>query len=151
MSDKNGRERFFEKSFLLTEVKPKIVLEMSFLTISNADINFQARDLQQRFYTIEDILSTTRRVKLIGKKEFTTATLNPKYEAFIVHTAALNIYSGNKVYPLRMAQIAHLKADEAPIKVPSKYADFADVFSSKLAAELPGHRISNHVIELMDD
>ncbi len=45
MSDKDGRERFFEESFLLADVKPDIVLEMSFLTLINADVNFQARDL----------------------------------------------------------------------------------------------------------
>ena len=43
VSNKNGRERFFKENFLLAEVKPKIVLEMCFLTMSNADVNFQAR------------------------------------------------------------------------------------------------------------
>ncbi len=43
--DKDGRERFFEKSFLLADVSPDIVLRMPFLTISNADVDFQARDL----------------------------------------------------------------------------------------------------------
>ena len=38
--DKDGRERFFEKSFLLANVKPKIILEMLFVTINNADIDF---------------------------------------------------------------------------------------------------------------
>ncbi len=52
----------------------------------------------------------------------------------------------------RRAQIAHLKADEAPTKVPNKYADFADVFSPKLATELPEHTgINDHAIELVDD
>ena len=46
MSDKNSRERFFEKNVLLAEVQPEIVLGMPFLTISNADVNFQAWDLQ---------------------------------------------------------------------------------------------------------
>ncbi len=45
MSDKDGRETFFEESFLLADVRPNIVLEMSFLTMSNADVDFQARDL----------------------------------------------------------------------------------------------------------
>ncbi len=36
--------------------------------------------------------------------------------------------------------------------MPGKYTDFADVFSPKLAVELPKHtRINNHVIELGDD
>ena len=45
VSDKDGRERFFEESFLLANVKPEIVLGMPFLTMSNADIDFQARNL----------------------------------------------------------------------------------------------------------
>ncbi len=43
--DKDSRERFFEKSFLLANVKSDVVLKMSFLTMSNADVDFQARDL----------------------------------------------------------------------------------------------------------
>ncbi len=46
MSDKDRRERFFEESFLLADVRPNIVLKMPFLIISNTDINFQARNLQ---------------------------------------------------------------------------------------------------------
>ncbi len=42
--------------------------------------------------------------------------------------------------------------DKAPTKVPSEYADFADVFSTKLTAELLEHTgINNHAIELVDD
>ncbi len=46
MLDKDGRKRFFKESFLLANVKSDIVIEMIFLTISNAAVNFQARDLQ---------------------------------------------------------------------------------------------------------
>ncbi len=36
--------------------------------------------------------------------------------------------------------------------MPSEYADFADVFPSKLAIELPEHTgINDHAIELVDD
>ncbi len=56
------------------------------------------------------------------------------------------------MHPSRKAQIAHLKAAEALIKVPSKYADFADVFLPKLAVKLPKYtRINNHAIKLVDD
>ncbi len=56
------------------------------------------------------------------------------------------------MHPSRRAQIAHLKADEAPTKVPSKYADFADVFLPKLAAELQEHTgINDHAIKFVDD
>ncbi len=56
------------------------------------------------------------------------------------------------MHPLRRAQIAHLKADEAPTKVPKEYTDFANIFSPKLAAELPEHTgINDHALELVDD
>ncbi len=38
--------RFFEESILLADVKPDVVLGLPFLTISNADVDFQAWDLQ---------------------------------------------------------------------------------------------------------
>ena len=40
VSDKDGRERFFEDSFLMADVKSKIILEMLFLIMSNADVDF---------------------------------------------------------------------------------------------------------------
>ncbi len=150
--DKDGRERFFEESLLLADVKPNIVLGMPFLTMSNADVDFQAQDLQWRSYTTGDVLPTTKQVELIGKKKFAVAALDPEHEAFVVHVAALSVDSGDEVHPLRKAQIAHLKADEVPTKIPSKYADFADIFSLKLAAKLPEHTgINNHAIEVVDD
>ena len=36
--DKDSRERFFEKSFLLANVKSNLVFQICFLTITNADI-----------------------------------------------------------------------------------------------------------------
>ena len=55
------------------------------------------------------------------------------------------------MHPSKRAQIASWKVDKAVTEVPSKYNDFADIFSSKLAAELLEHGISNHVIKLVVD
>ena len=44
--DKDRRERLFEENFILADVNPNVMLEMPFLTMSNANINFQARNLQ---------------------------------------------------------------------------------------------------------
>ncbi len=152
VSDKDGRKRFFEESFLLADVSPDIVLGMPFLTMSNVDVNFQARDLQWRSYTTGKVFPTTRQIKLIGKKEFAAAAFDSEHKVFVVHIAALNVNSGDEVHPSRGAQIAHLKVDEAPTEIPSEYTDFADIFSSKLAIELPEHtEINDHAIELVDD
>ncbi len=101
--NKDRRKKFFEESFLLADVKPKVVLRMPFLTMSNADVNFQARDLQWRSYTTGDVLLTIRQVELIGKKEFAAAALDPEHEAFIVHVAALSVNLDDEVHPLRKA------------------------------------------------
>ena len=59
---------------------------------------------------------------------------------------------GDEIHALKKAQIAYLKADNAPTKVLSKYANFADVSSPKLAAKLSKYtRINNYAIELVDD
>ena len=46
MLDKDIKEGFFKESFLLANVKPDRVLRMLFLTMNNADIEFQAWNLQ---------------------------------------------------------------------------------------------------------
>ncbi len=86
------------------------------------------------------------------KKEFAAAVLDPEHEAFVKHVAALSVNSSDEVRPSRRALIAHLKADKASTKVPSKYDDFADVFSTKLAVELFEHTgINDHAIKLVDN
>ena len=44
--NKDDKEKFFEESFLLADVKLDIMLGMLFLTMNNANIDFQAWDLQ---------------------------------------------------------------------------------------------------------
>ncbi len=130
ISDKDGRKRFVEENFLLANVELDVVFGMLFLTISNANINFQARNLQWRFYITEDVLWTTKRVEQIGKKEFATTALNPIHKTFIIYIAVLNISSdiSDKVYPSRKDPIAYLKADKAPIEVSIEYANFVVIF-----------------------
>ena len=95
---------------------------------------------------------TTRQVKLISKKEFTASALDLEHRISEVYEAGLSIDLGDEVHPLRKAQIAHLKADKAATKVPSKYANFADIFSSKRVAELPEYtKINDYAIKLVDD
>ncbi len=83
---------------------------------------------------------------------FVASALDLKYKAFVVHVAVLSVVSSDKVHPSKRTQIAHLKADKAFFKVPSKYIDFAEVFSPKLTTKLPEYtRINNYTIELVDD
>ena len=95
-------------------------------------------------------MPTTQRVKLIDKKEFAKPMLDKESETFVMHVAALEApLAGMMIYPLQVAQIAALKQDEAPIKVPPKYVDYANIFSFNLAMELPKNTgINKHAIKL---
>lgn len=75
-----------------------------------------------------------------------------EHRAFIVHVAALSVDSSDEIYPSKRAQIAYLEVDEVFIKVSNEYAEFANVFLLKLAAELLEHmEINNYAIELVDN
>ena len=45
LEDKLGRARFFQETFLLADISVEVVLDMPFLTLSNADIQFIEKEL----------------------------------------------------------------------------------------------------------
>ena len=129
---------------------------MPFLTLSGADVDFLGQELRWRTYSTKEALPTTRRVELVGKKEFAAAALDPEHETYVVHVGSVSSVASPSSSPLdvhlsRRPQIAGLIAEKAPTKVSVEYADFADVISPDLASELPEHNgISDHAIELVD-
>ena len=88
--NKANRVRFFEETFLVANVSPKVVHRISFLTLSGANVDFLGQELRWRNYTTEEAFATTRRVKLVEKKEFAATALNPEHKTFIVYVTSLN-------------------------------------------------------------
>ena len=152
--DKANWVKFFEKTFLVANVSPEVVFGMSFYTLSDADVDFLGRDLRWRTYTTKEALPTTRRIKLVGKKEFAVAALDSKHETYVVHVASLSsipLVTFLDDYPFQRPQISGLIAEKAPIKGSAKYSDFADVFSPDLASKLPEYtEINDYAIKLID-
>ena len=130
-----------------------MVLGMLFVILSDADVDFLKRKLWWRSYTIEKALPTTKQIELVRKKEFAAAAFNLRHETFIVHVAILESFSQkNNNHLFCRAQIAVIVANEAPISLPIKYSDFADVFFPELASgfhELTG--INDYAIKLVDN
>ena len=125
-------------------------MEMFFLTLSKADIWFAELKLVWKTYTAAEALSTTKRVEIIDKKEFTAAALNGDDETSIVHVPALAKPTTMPIYSSRQAQVAVLTSKET--EIPTEYSNFSDFFSSNSTAELPEHTgINNHPIDLLDD
>ena len=158
VGDKANLVRFFKKTFLMANISPDVILEIDFLTLSDADIDFLGRELQKRTYTTKKALPATRCVELVGKKEFAAAALDLKSETFIVYVTSLSSDVSASSFPLEInvysfcrSQICSLIVEKALIKVSAKYSDITDVFSLDLASELPKHTgINDHAIELVD-
>ena len=155
MEDKANQVRFFEETFLVANISPEVVLGMLFPTLSNADVDFLSQELRWRTYTTKKVLPTIRHVELVGKKEFTAATLDLKHETYVVYVASLSsapLVASLDVYPLWRSHILGLIAKKAPTKVPVMYSDFADVFSPDLATKVPKHtKINTYAIDLEED
>ena len=153
---KINRVRFFEETFLVANVSPEVVLWMPFLTLSDADVDFLGWKLRWRTYTTKEALPTTRRVELVGKKEFAAAALDPEHETYIINVGSVSFDASPSSFPLDIhhfwkPEISGLIAEEALTKIPAEYSDFADIFSPDLASELSEHTgINNHAIELVD-
>ncbi len=89
-------------------------------------------------------------MELINKREFAKVAMDENFETFVMHMSALNI-AESSIHPSRAAQIAALPWDKAPTKIPAEYSDYADVFSSDLAMELPENTgMNKHTIELIE-
>ena len=158
MTDKAHQVRFFEKTFLVANISPEVVFGMPFLTLSGADVDFSGRKLRWKTYTTKEVLPTTKRIELVGKKEFAAAALDPKSETFVVHVASLSSDASLSssplelnVHPSRRPQVSDLIAKKALTKIPTEHLDFADVFSPDLASGLPEYiGINDHANELVN-
>ena len=62
---------------------------MLFHTLSKANIRFVEQKLVWKTYMAAEALVTTRRVKIINKKEFAVAVLNTDDETFVIYIAIL--------------------------------------------------------------
>ena len=156
--DKANRVRFFEETFLVANVSPKVVLGMLLLTLSGVDVDFWGREFRWRTYTIQKTLPTTRRIELVGKKDFVAAAFDPEHKTYVVYVASLSSTSLASlrsilldVYPFQKSQVSGIIVEDVSTKVAIKYLDFADVFSPDLASKLPEHTgINNYTIELVN-
>ena len=87
VEDKANKPRFFPKTFLVTDTKFEMILEMLFLKISNADVVFGKKILTWKTYTTNEALPTTKQVQIIDKKDFVIAVLDADSEMFVMHMA----------------------------------------------------------------
>ena len=86
----------------------EVILGMTFLALSNAEIQFDTKSFTWRSYSIAKDLPTTRRVELIDKHKFAKAALDENSETFVVHVAALEALEP-AVHPFQAPLLAALQ------------------------------------------
>ena len=90
LQDSFGKIWIFEEAFLLSDTNMEVILEMPFLSHSNIDFQFSARELNWRSYTTAETLLTARQGELIDKHKFIKTALNENSEMFVVYVVVLN-------------------------------------------------------------
>lgn len=95
--------------------------------------------------------SNTRQIKLIRKKDFATALLDPEDKNFVIYVAFLTISNINKVYPFQRAQIVSFQVNKASTIIFLEYFNYGDIFFPKLVVELLKYtKINIHTIDYID-
>ena len=102
VKDKANRVRFFEETFLVVNISLEVVFGILFFILSGADIDFLGCELRWRTYTIEEALSTTRRVELVGKIRVVTVALDTEHETYIVHVGSVSFNALPSSSPLEL-------------------------------------------------
>lgn len=90
INDKFGWAWFFQKIFLVANTSVEVILDMLFLTLSNADMLFVERELTWRLYILVEAVLTTKWIQIIDCKKFMVAVLDSSEKAFLVHVVYLN-------------------------------------------------------------
>ena len=104
VENKISRPRFFKERFLVADTKFEVILEISFLKLSNANMFFGEKTFTWRSYTTNKALSTTKHVQLIDKKDFIIVTLNINNKTFVVQIV-IRKWEEMALNPTRNAQI----------------------------------------------
>lgn len=132
--DKNIKFYFLKKTFILANIIIDFIFQMFFLIWSKVKVNFNYQKLKYRLYTAAHNSFTIKQLKLIGKKELITATIEPEYKIFIAYLTSIII--SNQIYFFYRVQIALFKVNKITIIVLLEYSNFAGIFSLKLIAKL---------------
>lgn len=99
--DKAKKSWYFKEIFFVADIGMTVALNMSFLTLSNAEIYFANWELNWRLFITVEILLTIKRIELVERKEFAATAHGSNEKTFVVYVA---ISSFNPdIHPFRRA------------------------------------------------
>ena len=150
VKNKLGRVIFFQKDLLLATIGIDVVLGMLLLTISKANIRFVEWKLVWRTYIAAKALPISKNMKIINNKEFAAVALKADNKTFVLYVAALQEPTTMPIHPSYQFQVTIVTSKKT--RIPTKYANFSNVFSLDSGAKLLEHTgINDHLINLLDN
>ena len=87
IEDKGGKFEYFQEIFLVADTKFEVILGISFLKLSNADVLFDKRTLMWKSYITHAVLIITEQVQLSNLQKFIIAALDVDSKTFVMHMA----------------------------------------------------------------
>ena len=81
---------FLDETFILADISMEVVLEMSFCTLPDINVQFVEKKLKWKSYTTAKALPITKRVELIDKQKFATTALDKNTKTFVIHVIILS-------------------------------------------------------------
>lgn len=90
---------FFEKTFWLANISVNVILQMSFFTLSNINIQFIYQKFYWRLYIVIKALSTIHYIIFINHKKFAAIVLEKNEKTFEVYISSLrNFNKGFQIF-----------------------------------------------------
>ena len=158
MQNENDVNRFFNDNFIKTNLIWNMTLNLSWMQLSDAKINWNIDKIESWLLTVKSILFIVNRIEKIESKELVNVVVDDKKQSFVMFVRVLRDEKTNmnNVHIERRAQIDSTLAkmkNKSDIKiiifeVLKKFADLAD---ENKAYELFDHESDDHVIDLKSD
>ena len=158
VQDENDVSRFFNDSFLGTDLTWNMTLNLPWIQLSRVKVNWDIGKIESWSLTVESILFTTNRIEKIESEELASAVVNNKKKIFVmfVRVTRDEEKNMNNVHIERRAQIdsALTKIKDKPdikIIIPEVLKEFADLANEDKTYELSDHGSDDHAINLKLD
>ena len=150
VSDRLGRVRFFEDTFLACDSDSPVILGMPWLTLANPNVHWEIDErkpghLEWKKYDARTALETSRRIELSDAEDWAEEAIDEANQVYVMHVKHIP----ESVTMPSAPQSEENKSVEPTI--PKAYNEFIDVFSEESANVLPKHGKQDHAIDLMDD
>ena len=154
----NGTSRFFEESFLTVNLNWDLTLDMPWIQLSRAKMNWDDDSIKPWRTKKKHLIPTTMRIEKIEPEQLAENVIDDKAETYLMFVRVYTDKQSDmqKVHVQRRVRIgsALTKIEEKPdIKttLPEILHDYEKLSSEDKTYELPDHDPDDHAIDLKKD